>query len=93
MVHFLPPIQKIPWKAVIVLEDTKAAPVKLNTVQGVLNDFQEQSKQEVSQNHVFPMCVLPKVYSKVENTKAQLGIYLPLNQREFSDLITKTIWE
>lgn len=39
------------------------------------------------------MCVLPKVYSKAENTKHQLDIYLSLNQRQFSDPITKTIWE
>lgn len=65
VVHFLPPIQKIQWKAEIVLEGTgtKAAAVKLiNTVQGLLKNFQEQSKCEVSQNHVFSMCALPKVF-------------------------------
>lgn len=73
---------------------TKAAAVKLiNTVQGLLKNFQEQGKCEVSQNHIFSMCVLPKVYSKVRNTKDQLDIYLSLNQRKFSDFITKTIWE
>lgn len=73
---------------------TKAAAVKLiNTVHGLLKNFQEQSKREVFQNHVFSMCVFPKVYSKVRNTKDQLGIYLSLNQRKFSDFITKTIWE
>lgn len=83
VVHFLPPIQKIQWKAEIVLEGTgtKAAAVKLiNTVQGLLKNFQEQSKCEVSQNHVFSMCALPKVFQGQKYWRP--AWYLPFLERK-----------